>query len=216
MRSISLILKQFSRSVLLVAGLAICGFSAYAQGDAAKGEALFKSKCTTCHKLDQRLIGPALGPQLQSETDDKWLTKWIQNNQALISAKDPKALKIYNEFNQSGMTVFADLSDGDVSNIITYVRTEYKKMQAAVPAAGAATAKAEDSGPSDIVIFGLIGVIIVAFLVILVLNKVIGTLERLLLKRQGLGFEEEVVEVAVPADRYALAKKLIKNKKFVF
>jgi mono/diheme cytochrome c family protein len=216
MRSISLILKQFSRSVLLVAGLAICGFSAYAQGDAAKGEALFKSKCTTCHKLDQRLIGPALGPQLQSETDDKWLTKWIQNNQALISAKDPKALKIYNEFNQSGMTVFADLSDGDVSNIISYVRTEYKKMQAAVPAAGAATAKAEDSGPSDIVIFGLIGVIIVAFLVILVLNKVIGTLERLLLKRQGLGFEEEVVEVAVPADRYAFAKKLIKNKKFVF
>jgi len=215
MRSISLILKQFSRSVLLVAGLAICGFSAYAQGDAAKGEALFKSKCTTCHKLDQRLIGPALGPQLQSETDDKWLTKWIQNNQALISAKDPKALKIYNEFNQSGMTVFADLSDGDVSNIITYVRTEYKKMQAAVPAV-AATAKAEDSGPSDVVIFGLIGVIIVAFLVILVLNKVIGTLERLLLKRQGLGFEEEVVEVAVPVDRYALAKKLLKNKKFVF
>ena len=216
MRSFSLILKQFSRSVLLVAGFAICGFSAYAQGDAAKGEALFKSKCTTCHKLDQRLIGPALGPQLQSETDDKWLTKWIQNNQALISAKDPKALKIYNEFNQSAMTVFADLSDGDVSNIIAYVRTEYKKEQAAVPAAGSAAAKAEDSGPSDVVIFGLIGVIIVAFLVILVLNKVIGTLERLLLKRQGLGFEEEVVEVAVPVDRYALAKKLLKNKKFVF
>src|ERR1700744_5368954 len=129
MRSISLILKQFSRSVLLVAGLAICGSSAYAQGDAAKGEALFKSKCTTCHKLDQRLIGPALGPQLQSETDDKWLTKWIQNNQALISAKDAKALKIYNEYNQSGMTVFADLSDDDVTNIITYVHTTWTDMQ---------------------------------------------------------------------------------------
>jgi mono/diheme cytochrome c family protein len=216
MRSISLILKQFSRTVVLIAGLAICGFSAYAQGDAAKGEALFKAKCTTCHKLDQRLIGPALGPQLQSETDDKWLTKWIQNNQALISAKDPKALKIYNEFNQSGMTVFADLSDGDVSNIIAYVRTEYKKEQAAVPAAGAAQAKAEESGPSDLVIFGLIGVIIVAFIVILVLNKVIGTLERLLLKRQALPLEEEAEEAAVPADKYALVKKLAKNKKFVF
>ncbi len=202
---------------MLVAGLAICGFSAYAQGDAAKGEALFKSKCTTCHKLDQRLIGPALGPQLQSETDDKWLTKWIQNNQALISAKDPKALKIYNEFNQSGMTVFADLSDGDVTNIITYVRTEYKKEQAAVPAAGAAQAKAEESGPSDLVIWGLIGVIIVAFIVILVLNKVIGTLERLLLKRQGLELEEEAdEETGAPKDKYALAKKLVKNKKFVF
>ncbi|WP_426667409.1 hypothetical protein ACPPVU_15400 [Mucilaginibacter sp. McL0603] len=37
MRSISLILKQFSRSVLLVAGLAICVFTAYAPGDASKG-----------------------------------------------------------------------------------------------------------------------------------------------------------------------------------
>src|ERR1700709_1922352 len=141
MRSFSLILKQFSRSVLLVAGFAICGFSAYAQGDAAKGEALFKAKCTTCHKIDQRLIGPALGPQLTSETDDKYLIKWIQNNQALISAKDPKALKIFNEFNQSNMTVFADLSDADVTNIITYVRAEWKKTQTAAAAPGATTAK---------------------------------------------------------------------------
>src|ERR1700712_3393122 len=112
MRSISLILKQFSRSVMLVAGLAICGFSAHAQGDAAKGEALFKAKCTACHKIDQRMTGPALGPQLASETDDKWLIKWIQNNQALIAAHDPKAVKIFNEYNQSAMTAFTDLSDG--------------------------------------------------------------------------------------------------------
>lgn len=202
---------------MLVAGLAICGFSAYAQGDAVKGEGLFKAKCTTCHKLDQRLIGPALGPIAETETDDKWLTKWIQNNQALIAAKDPKALKIYNEYNQSNMTVFADLSDGDVANVIAYVRTEYKKMQTAAPAAGATQAAAAESGPSDLVIFGLIGVIIIAFIVILVLNKVIGTLERLLLKRQGLPIEEEVVaEAAAPVDRLALIKKLAKNKKFVF
>jgi mono/diheme cytochrome c family protein len=216
MRSISLILKQFSRSIVLIAGLAICGFSAYAQGDASKGEAIFKAKCTTCHKLDQRLIGPALGPQLEKETDDKWLTKWIQNNQELISAKDPKALQIYNEYNQSAMTVFADLSDGDVANIITYVRTEYKKEQSQPTVAGGAAGKAAESGPSNLVIFGLIGVIIIAFIVILVLNKVIGTLERLLLKRQGLPLEPEVVEAKAPVDRYALAKKLIKNKKFVF
>ena len=109
MRSISLILKQFSRAVLLVAGFGILGFSAYAQGDAAKGEAIFKAKCTTCHSIKDRVIGPALGPQVTSETDDKFLTKWVENNQALIAAKDPKALKIYNEYNQSNMTVFPDL-----------------------------------------------------------------------------------------------------------
>src|SRR5476651_2104067 len=138
MRSFSLIFKQFSRSVLLLAGFAVWGFSAQAQGDAAKGEALFKAKCTACHKLDQRMTGPALGPIITAEKDDKWLTHWIQNNQALIAAKDPTALGIYNQFNQAGMTVFATLSDADVANILTYVRGEWVKMQAA-PAAGATT-----------------------------------------------------------------------------
>jgi mono/diheme cytochrome c family protein len=217
MRRFSLILKQFSRSVVLVACFAICGLSAYAQGDAAKGEALFKTKCTTCHKIDQRVIGPALGPTVTSETDDKWLIKWIENNQALISAKDPKAIKIYNEYNQSAMTVFGDLSDADAANIIAYVRADWKTMQVAKPVAGAPGAAPAESGPSDLVIFGLIGVIILAFVIILVLNRVISTLERLLLKRQGLELEEEEVEVVVvPVDRLALAKKLIKNKKLVF
>jgi mono/diheme cytochrome c family protein len=216
MRNISLIFKQFSKTVLLIAGFAILGFSAHAQGDVSKGEALFKANCTTCHKIESQLIGPALGTTVTSETDDKWLTKWIQNNQALIAAKDPKALKIYNQFNQQNMTVFGQLSDGDVTNILAYIRDTWKKDQAAVPAAGAPGAAAADTGPSDLVIWGLIGVILIAFIVILVLNKVIATLERLLLKGKGLLIEEEAEEEKVPVDKFAGLKKLAKNKKFVF
>ncbi|MDB5008865.1 MAG: cytochrome [Mucilaginibacter sp.] len=202
---------------MLIAGFAFLGFSAYAQGDAAKGEALFKSKCTTCHKIDSKLIGPALGPTVTSETDDKWLTKWIQNNQALIAAKDAKALTIYNQYNQAGMQVFGELSDGDVANILAYVRTTWKTMEAA-PKATAATGTAAETGPSSLVIFALLGVIVLAFIIILVLNKVIATLERLLLKGKGLlleeagGLEVETVQV----DRLATLKKLAKNKKLVF
>jgi len=212
MRNISLIFKQFSRSVLLFAGLALLGFSGYAQ-DAAKGEALFKANCTSCHKIGERMTGPALGPTITAETDDKFLTHWIQNNQALIAAKEPKAMKIYNEYNQAGMTVFATLSDGDVTNILTYVRAEWKKEQEA-PKSADATAAAADNGPSNLVIFGLIAVIVIAFLVILVLNKVISTLEGLLLKRQGLPVEVEVVE-GPPVDKFATLKKLAKNKKLM-
>jgi len=216
MRSISLIFKQFSKSVLLLAGFAVWGFSAQAQGDAAKGEALFKAKCTACHKIDQRMTGPALGPIISASKDDKWLTRWIQNNQALIAAKDPTALAIYNQFNQQAMTVFADLTDGDAANIIAYVRDEYKKMQAA-PAAGGATAAAPaDNGPSDLVIYGLIAVIVIAFIVILVLNKVIATLERLLLNRKGLLPEVTESEEGPEVDRLAILKKIAKNKKLVF
>jgi mono/diheme cytochrome c family protein len=220
MRSFSLILKQFSRSVLLIAGFAFGSLSiANAQTDAAKGEAIFKSKCTACHKIDTRLTGPALGPQLTEETDDKYLIKWIQNNQALIAAKNPKALKIYNEYNQAGMTVFADLSDADVGNIITYVRTTWKDLQAQ-PAAGATAPGAKvESGPSDVIVFGLIGIIVIAFIVILVLNRVVGSLERILLKNKDLLIEDEVVAadgaVAVDAKKEFI-RKILKNKKLVF
>src|SRR3569833_601925 len=213
MRSISLTFKQFAKPVLLAIGLVIWGFSTYAQGDAAKGKEIFDAKCTACHKVESRVIGPALGPQMTSETDDKYLIHWIQNNQALIAAKDPKALKIYNEFNQAYMTVFTDLSDADVTNIITFVRADWKDKQAATakgPVGGAPVEK----GPSDIMIFGLIGVIIIAFIIILVLNKVIRTLERVMLNRPE-AFIVEAVEV-VPVDKYATVKKLLKNKKFDF
>ena len=216
MRSISLILKQFSRTVLLIAGFAILGLSAHAQGDATKGEALFKANCTTCHKVESQLVGPALGPLVTADTDDKWLTKWIQNNQALIAAKDPKALKIYNQFNQQGMTVFGSFTEGDVANILAYIRADWKAQQAKAPAAAAGGAAAAESGPSDLVIWGLIGVIIVAFIVILVLNKVIATLERLMLKSKGLLPEAELEEAHAPVDRMAGIKQLAKNKKFVF
>jgi mono/diheme cytochrome c family protein len=218
MRSISFILKQFSRSVLLIAAFAFLGFSAYAQGDAAKGEALFKANCTACHKIESQLVGPALGPQLVSETDDKFLIKWIQNNQALIAAKDPKALTVFNKFNQANMTVFPQLSDADVTNIITYVRTDWKTLQAAsAKTASTPGQPAAETGPSDLVIYALIGVIILAFIIILVLNKVIAALERLVLTNKGLFVEEAAVEtVTVPADRFATFKRLAKNKKLVF
>jgi len=218
MRNISLILKQFSKSVLLVAGIALSGLTAKAQADVAKGEAIFKAKCTACHKIDTRVVGPALGPQLTQETDDAYLTKWIQNNQALIAAKNPKALKIYNEYNQSNMTAFTELSDGDVGNVIAYVRADWKKQQDAKAKAPAGGAVAEDAGPSSLVIWGLLGVIVIAFIVILVLNKVIATLERLLLRNKGLLVEEEeaTVEGTVAVDRLATVKKALKNKKLVF
>ncbi len=221
MRNVSLILKQTSRLVLILAGFVVLGKPAYAQ-DPAKGEALFKSNnCGSCHKIDVRMTGPALGPTIASESDEAYLIKWIQNNQALIAAKNPKALAIYNQFNQSQMSVFTNLSDQDVKDILGYVKDQWKKVQAAkvAPAAGGGAAgAAADSGPSNIMLLGLIGVIVIAFLIILVLNRVIGTLERLLLQKQGILPEDSEDEATdkVAVDRLATVRLLAKNKKFVF
>src|SRR5438067_2348933 len=148
MRSFSLIFKQFSRSVLLIACFAFFGSTAWAQGDAAKGEALFKAKCTACHKVESQVVGPALGKLVTEDTDDKYLIKWIQNNQALIAAKNPKAVAIYNQFNQANMTIFADLSDADVTNILTFIRADWKVKSAPAANPGGQTGvPAEDKGP---------------------------------------------------------------------
>lgn len=219
MRSISLIFKQFSKTVLLLACFTVWGISAKAQGDAAKGEATFKSAgCAGCHKIDSRMTGPALGPIVSEDKDDKWLASWVHNSSALVAAKDPKALKIFNEFSQSVMPGFPSLSDGDVADIMAYVRADWKKMQddkaKAGPAAGGATA--EEKGPSNIAVYALIGVIIIALIIILVLNKVVGTLERLLAGKRLLPVEEEVAEEGPAVDKYATLKRVIKNKKLVF
>ena len=130
MRSISLIFKQSAKTVLLLACFTVWGISAKAQGDAAKGEATFKAAgCTSCHKIDTRMTGPALGPAIASETDDKWLASWIHNSQALVAAKDPKAVDIYNKFSQTPMPAFPSLSDGDIADILAYVRADWKKIQ---------------------------------------------------------------------------------------
>jgi len=213
MRSFSFILKQFSRSVLLIAGFAILASTAHAQADAAKGEALFKANCTACHKIGTQLVGPALGPVTDTETDEKFLIKWIQNNQALIAAKDPKALAVYNKFNQGAMTVFSQLSDADVSNILTYVKAEWKIEKNPVVPPGGST---EAAGPSKLLVFALIGIIILAFIIILVLNKVTSTLEKLLTNNKNLFVEEPKAVSTVAADRKEQFKKLAKNKKLVF
>jgi mono/diheme cytochrome c family protein len=239
MRSISLFFRSVAKSLFLVSSLSI-GIGAYAQtspdasttaeqgtsgsaaagapaaaaaasGDAGAGGAIFKQKCTSCHAIDRAVVGPAL-KGVTERRDNAWLIKWIKNSQALIASGDPEAVKLFNEYNKSVMTPFPELSDDDINNILAYVEAEGNKpAEAAAGAAGAeGAAAAEKEGVSDLMLGGLIVLVLVALFVILVLNRVIKTLERLLLQKQGVTVEE--VESESAAVRF---RRLAKNKKFV-
>jgi mono/diheme cytochrome c family protein len=189
-------------------------------GDAAAGEALFKANCTSCHALNKRVLGPALAG-VNNRHSEAWLLKWIKNAPAMVASGDKEALKIYNEYNQAAMTPFPQFSDDDVKNILAYIKVEGDKAIAAPTAVTGTTASATDTGYSNYMIFGLIAVVIVAFLVILLLNKVIGTLERLLLKTDNAGIalledEQSEDENTQSKDKLYIVKKLVKNKKLVF
>ena len=217
MRSISLVLRRIAQSLLLVTTLSFGSQQANAQapaggGDAAAGAALFKQKCTSCHALDRQVVGPAL-KGISGRRSEEWLIKWVKNSQALIASGDAEAVKVFNEFNKTVMTPFPELSDDDVKNIIAYTdKGDAPKPGESQDPSQANTEGGKKEGISDLLLGGLILTVIIALLVIVVLNRVIKTLDRIVLQKQGLLQEGEELEETT-AVRF---RKLAKNKKFVF
>lgn len=213
MRSISLFFRSVTKSLFLFSFLSVAAVSSADAQDAAAGAAIFKQKCTACHAIGKVVIGPDL-KGVDSRYDEAWLIKWIKNSPALVASGDPQAVKAA-EFSPAAMSSFPELSDDDVKNILAYVKAEETKPAVDPNAAKGAASGTDgnDGGVSNFMLFGLIAVIIIAFLVILVLNRVISTLERVMLQKQGIEVEEEAPKEA--KDRFAGLKKLSKNKKFI-
>ncbi|MEL6132273.1 MAG: cytochrome c [Bacteroidota bacterium] len=95
---------------------------AEAQAAFASGEKRFKQNCSSCHKLQGNLVGPALaGVNEKYAADPEWLYAWIKNSSKLVKEGDEKALKIWNEYNQAAMTAFPQLTDDQIGEILTYI-----------------------------------------------------------------------------------------------
>lgn len=211
MRSISLFFRSVTKSLILISFLSAAAVNSASAQDAAAGAAIFKQKCTACHGIEKAVVGPAL-KGIDTKYDEAWLLKWIKNAPAFIASGDAQAVKA-SEYSPAMMSAFPELSDDDIKNIIAYVKVGDPKPAVDPNAAqSGAGGTASSEGVSNFMLFGLLAVIIIAFLVILVLNKVIQTLERVMLQKKGLAVEEEET---VEKDRLAGLKKLSKNKKFI-
>ena len=73
----SVLLK--SLTLLLVFAFSMSSFSQ--EMDLARqkeGRKLFRSLCASCHKLDKKLVGPALGG-VEERRENSWLKSWIKN-----------------------------------------------------------------------------------------------------------------------------------------
>ncbi len=177
---------------------------------AAEGESLFKQKCSACHAVDRVVIGPAL-KGVEARRKEEWLIKWIKNSQSLVKAGDADAVKLFKEYNSTVMTAFPELSDDNIKSILAYVKEAANKPAAASTQGGAVQPKEEIS---NFMVVGLLVVVIISLLVIVVLNKVITTLERLILQKQGIDIAEIDANQS-PSFKEKFKIKL-KNKKFVF
>lgn len=113
--------KRYTQGLiaLLFSLLTTASFAQEFAGDAKNGKTLFNANCASCHKLDKKAIGPALGDVTERRSVE-WLNKWIINNAELRASGDADAVAIFEEFNGSVMPAFPGLSEADVMDILTY------------------------------------------------------------------------------------------------
>jgi mono/diheme cytochrome c family protein len=130
-----------------------------AQGDAANGKKLFNANCAACHKLDKKLVGPGLIESVGKRSNE-WLKAWIKDNAAFqkVDADAKEAA----EYSPTAMNAFPQLSDQDIDDIITYVKTPPKK-KVVISSAAAETAPTE----TDNILLYILGAIMIVMLLML-------------------------------------------------
>jgi mono/diheme cytochrome c family protein len=87
---------------------------------AEQGKALFTAKCSACHKIDKRFVGPALKGAIDRRTPE-WIMNMILNPDKMV-VENEEAKKLLAEYlspmaNQS-------LKEEEARAILEYLRTE--------------------------------------------------------------------------------------------
>ena len=146
------------RSITKAAILSIIlfvGFSFANNVTAQDGKALFNTNCASCHKMDQKLTGPALMGVHDRWPDEKKLVSWIKNSQAFLKTGDKYANDLYNEYGKVAMNSFESLSDAEIGAILKYIK-EWKPPVAAVNAGPAGQKETGD----NTLLFGILTLIL--------------------------------------------------------
>ena len=125
------VLPQYHRvEQKAIKGIPFCGVTSnYSLSEKAyQGKQLFKNNCAQCHHRNMRddLTGPAL-----AGVQNRWaaypredLYAWIRNSQALIDAKHPKAMELWDAWQPTNMNAFPNLSDADIEAILAYIEAQ--------------------------------------------------------------------------------------------
>ena len=166
------LLKSFT--FLLLFAFSLSSFSQDVDEARQKeGKKIYKSLCAACHKLDKKLIGPALGG-VEERRENEWLKAWIKNNAELRASGDSDANAIFEEFKGASMTAFPQLTDKNIDDILYYTTVgEIKKKEVA---ATDTVVKSSADAPGWL-IYVLAAAIIVAFLMIASLLKQVNELK---------------------------------------
>ena len=156
------------------------------------GEALFKANCKSCHKVKERVVGPALAGFDTRVPSIKWAIDWVKNSAKVIASGDDYANKIYTEYQKSQMTAFTSLKDEQILAVFAYIKDEETKVVAEV-----VTDKGPKDGdkgaPAGYINLILIGMVVILVLLLIILGFIVTTLKKFLDQKELTEEDKEVV-----------------------
>ncbi|MCB0489544.1 MAG: c-type cytochrome [Cyclobacteriaceae bacterium] len=192
---ISGLLKNLASALLIV--LSFTSFAQEISSDpavVADGAALFDANCKACHRVKQKLIGPALAGVYDRAPSLDWIKNFVRNSSKVIASGDEYANKIYEENGKTLMTAFTSFSDDQIMSIMAYVKAEAEKPDEAPAAtAGGGDGAGQPSLPTTYLNAILIGMVIILVLLLVILGLIINALKRYLDQKDLSEEDREVV-----------------------
>ena len=156
----------------------------------AAGKTVFNANCKTCHKLEQKYIGPALRG-VTDKNNPEWVKTWIKNSQAVIASGDSYAVALFKEYNNSVMPAYTFLTDDDLNGLLAYIEYGDKVDPAAAATAGEAGTGGSGGGIPAEYLSIILGVLVVVLLLILVVLGLIISVLTKYLSKQDLDQDEK-------------------------
>jgi mono/diheme cytochrome c family protein len=173
--------------------------------DIAKGKSLYNANCASCHKLNKKLIGPAL-KGVSAKYDKEWLYAWIKNSAAMIKAGDEQAIAIYEEYNKVAMNAFPQLSNEDIDNILAYTDYVPEPVATSTTVSGAQSSTGEPSLANDIILGLLIVVLLVLVTMLYLVTKTLTNIA----EKNGIKIDQP------KSEPFSIWKAFIKNQFLIF
>jgi mono/diheme cytochrome c family protein len=91
------------------------------QAMVTQGETVFKAKCSACHKISKKFVGPALKGVTERRSPE-WIMNMILNPEEMIQ-NDPIAIKLLAEANGAPMAN-QNITEEEARAILEYFRTK--------------------------------------------------------------------------------------------
>jgi cytochrome c2 len=193
-------LHSTCKSILFVFTLVFVSFSAYSQeipkepAAISAGEQLFNANCKACHRVQQKLVGPALAGVYDRAPSIDWIKSFVKNSSAVIASGDAYAVNLYNEFNKTQMTSFSNLKDQDIMNVLAYIKAEAEKPPVVIDDRKKPGTEGQDVGaPATYLNVLLIGMIVILVLLVVILAFLVSALKRFLDQKPLTEEEKEIV-----------------------